>query len=51
MIDRDGAALKDQNGKDRYSPIIELTSREIRDRFSTAVFEAVRLAHPGAFTS
>jgi hypothetical protein len=48
MIDRDGAALKDQNGKDRYSPIIELTSREIRARFSNAVVEALQQAHPEA---
>ena len=49
MIDREGAALKDAAGKLRYSPIIEFASREIRDRWSTAVIEAMREAHPEVF--
>jgi hypothetical protein len=49
MIDREGTALKDDKGKLRYSPIIEFASREIRDRWSAAVIEAMRSAHPEAF--
>ena len=48
MIDREGVAMKDGKGKLRYSPIIEFTSREIRDRWSAAVIEAMRAAHPEA---
>lgn len=47
MIGRDGAVMKDPNGKIRYSPIIEFTSKEIRD-ISRAVIEALRAAHPEA---
>ena len=49
MIDRDGQAMKDSKGKIRYTPLIEFTSKEIRDRFSSAVIEAMRAAHPAAF--
>jgi hypothetical protein len=48
MIDREGVAMKDDKGKLRYSPIIEFASREIRDRWSAAVIEAMRAAHPEA---
>jgi DNA-binding cell septation regulator SpoVG len=50
MIDRDGAAMKDaRTGKIRYSPLIEFTSKEVRDRFSAGVIEGLRAAHPEAF--
>jgi hypothetical protein len=49
MIDRAGAVLKDERGKVRYSPIIEFTSKEVRDRFSNGVIEAMRAAHPEVF--
>ena len=49
MLDRDGVAMKDQRGKIRYSPLIEFTSKEIRDRWSAAVIVAMRAAHPEAF--
>ena len=48
MIDRDGIAMKDANGKLKYTPIIEFASKEIRERFSNAVVEALRAAHPEA---
>jgi hypothetical protein len=50
MLDREGVAMKDDKGKLRYSPIIEFASREIRDRWSAAVIEAMRTAHPEALT-
>lgn len=40
--------MKDGKGKLRYSPIIEFASREIRDRWSSAVIEAMRATHPEA---
>jgi hypothetical protein len=50
MIDRDGVAMKDQKtGKLRYSPFIEFTSRELRDRWSASIIEAMRAAHPEVF--
>ncbi len=49
MIGRDGTAMKDRNGKPRFQPIIEFTSKEIRDRFSNAVIEALRTSHPEVF--
>lgn len=49
MIGRDGTVLRDANGKIRYSPIVEFTSREIRDRWSSAIVDALRAAHPEAF--
>ena len=48
QLDRDGNVLRDQNGKIRYSPIIEFTDRETRTRWSNAVIEALRAAHPEA---
>ena len=50
MLDREGAALKDAAGKLRYSPIIEFASREIRDRWSSAVIDAMQAAHPEVFS-
>jgi DNA-binding cell septation regulator SpoVG len=48
MVGRDGVAVRDQSGKTKYSPIIEFISKEIRDRFSAAVVDALRAAHPEA---
>ena len=48
MIDRDGVAMKDTNGKVRYSPIVEFASKEVRERFSAAVVDALRASHPEA---
>src|ERR1700682_415042 len=48
MIGRDGSVMKDANGKIKYQPIIEFTSKEVRDKFSRAVVEALRAAHPEA---
>jgi hypothetical protein len=49
MISREGAALKDASGKVRYQPIIEFRDKETRDRWSAAVIEALRQAHPEVF--
>ncbi len=49
MVGRDGVALTDQNGKTKYSPIIEFASKDIRERFSTGIIEAMRAAHPSVF--
>jgi hypothetical protein len=49
QIDHDGTVLKDQNSKIRYTPIIAFKDRETRDKWSTAVIDALRPAHPEAF--
>ncbi len=49
MVGRDGTALTDAAGKIRYSPIVEFASKEIRDRFSTAVIDAMRATRPEVF--
>jgi hypothetical protein len=49
MVGRDGAVMKDDNGKVRYVPIIDFKSKEMRNRWSAAVIEAMRAAHPEAF--
>ena len=48
MIDRTGFAMIGDDGKRRYSPISEFTTREIRSRWSDSVIEALRTAEPEA---
>jgi hypothetical protein len=49
MIDRDGAVLRDEQGKTRYAPILEFTDREAGDEFSRACIAAVLAHSPAAF--
>jgi DNA-binding cell septation regulator SpoVG len=49
QVSRDGTVMKDASGKVRYSPVIEFRSKEIRDRFSAQIIDALRDAHPEAF--
>jgi len=51
MVGRDGVVLTDDGGKTKYVPIIEFATKAIRDKFSAAVVDALRAAHPGAFAS
>jgi hypothetical protein len=46
MISRDGVVLKDEKGKVKYTPVIEFSNKEIRQRWSDAVIEAMRAAYP-----
>jgi hypothetical protein len=48
MVGSDGAALRDDAGKVRYSPILSWRDRDMRDRWSDVVIELVRAAHPNA---
>jgi hypothetical protein len=41
--------MRDEKQKIRYQPIIEFTSKNIRDRFSDQVIAALKLSHPEAF--
>jgi len=48
MIDRDGAAMRNDQGKIRYVPILEWDNKGTGDRFSDSVVSALEAAHPGA---
>jgi hypothetical protein len=45
---RDGTHLK-KDGKPVWTHIVSFANKELRDKFSSAVIEALRLAHPEAF--
>jgi hypothetical protein len=49
MLSKDGAALRDDAGKIRYSPIVSFESKAARDRFNAGVLAALRLAQPEVF--
>ena len=48
MIDRNGVVMTGDDGKRRYTPIIEFVDRDTRSRWSNAVIEALRTAEPEA---
>jgi hypothetical protein len=49
LLDRDGRHTADESGKKRYAPILSWGDRATADRWSAAVIELVRAAHPDAF--
>jgi hypothetical protein len=46
---KDGAVLKDGDGKAQYIPMLEFSSREVSNAFSAAVVAAVLKHTPDAF--
>jgi DNA-binding cell septation regulator SpoVG len=44
-IGRDGTQMKDANGKGLWTPMIEFTSKSIRDKWSEAVIAAMQASH------
>ena len=46
MLGQDGTALRDGAGKIRYVTIIDFEPTAARQRFSTAIIDALRMAHP-----
>ena len=48
QIDRDGNLVRD-GGKIKYTPVIEIADREVRDAFSHRVCEAVEAVAADAF--
>ena len=48
MVGRDGKVLVGDDGKTKYSPLIEFVSKSVRDRWSEAVIAALLAAHPEA---
>jgi hypothetical protein len=49
MLDRDGRQII-KDGKGVWSPIVSFVSREVRDKFSHSVIEALVAAHPAALS-
>jgi hypothetical protein len=49
MVDRDGMVMRGDDGKVRYSPILQWRDRRTAERFSHALIEALLAAHPDAF--
>jgi hypothetical protein len=48
MLDRSGTVMRDDRGKVRYVPIITFATKELRDKLSASIIEAIRLSHPDA---
>jgi hypothetical protein len=48
VIGRDGTVQKTADGKVRYEPTVSFVDRATQERWSTAVIEALQLAHPEA---
>ena len=50
ILDPEGRHVRDEaSGKPKYAPFLAWNDPALRKRFSKAVAEAVRLAHPDAF--
>jgi hypothetical protein len=47
MIDRAGVQQRDAAGKGLWRPVISFATRELRDKFSAAVVEALQEQRPG----
>jgi hypothetical protein len=46
MVDRNGAAMKDSEGKVRYTPVVSFSDKTVRNKWSTAVIDALRQQRP-----
>jgi hypothetical protein len=47
QIGRDGTHIK-KDGKPQYSPVVSFASKEMRDKFSDAILDALRSSRPEA---
>jgi hypothetical protein len=41
--------MRDASGKPQWSPVVSFVSREVGNRWSDAVLDALRSSHPHAF--
>jgi hypothetical protein len=48
ILDRDGRHVADESGKKQYAPLLQWANRATADRWSAAVIDLVRAAHPDA---
>jgi hypothetical protein len=49
LLGAEGVAMRDAAGKIRYSPVVSFGSKMARQRFNSAIIDALRLAHPERF--
>jgi hypothetical protein len=49
VVGRDGTVQRAADGKARYEPTVSFVDRATQERWSSAVIEALRIAHPEAF--
>lgn len=47
QLDKDGVAMRDDQHRIKYAPVVQWTEKDAADRFSEAVIQAVEAAHPG----
>jgi hypothetical protein len=47
-LDRANQQMRDATGKLLWSPLVSFETRELRERFSSSIIEALREAHPRA---
>jgi hypothetical protein len=47
QIGRDGTPIM-KGGKPQYSPVVSFVSKQVRDKFSDAILDALRAAYPEA---
>ncbi len=46
VIGKDGTVQRDASGKTRYEPTVTFADRPTQERWSSAVIEVLRIAHP-----
>ncbi len=51
QVSQAGQVLLDDRGKRKYTPIVEIPDRDVRDRISTAVVVLVKAREPEALAS
>jgi hypothetical protein len=50
IIGREGTVIRDADGKAQYAPVVGFTTREVRDRWSAAVIDALLARYPEALS-
>jgi hypothetical protein len=48
MLGRDGTQIK-RSDKPMWAPVVSFATKEVRDKFSSAIIAAIEAAHPEAF--
>jgi hypothetical protein len=46
QVDKDGRVLTDDQGKRKYTPVVEIPDREVRERLAAAVIALVKARDP-----
>jgi hypothetical protein len=51
QLNRDGVQMKGADGRGLWVPVVGFASRELRDKFSAAVIDALRATHVEALSA